>query len=114
MELAKIFIEAEEGQHAFRTPPMLFYLWGHSYEFDRNDGGNSWERIEEFCKLMGGRSDIWYATNIEIIDYLQAVTGLLYTASADSVYNPSAQSVWLIIDGNRIVEVKGGQQTKLS
>lgn len=35
---------------------MLFYVWGHSYEFDVN---NNWERIEEFCKMLGGRDDIF-------------------------------------------------------
>ena len=29
--------------------------------------------MEEFCSYMGGRKDIWYATNIEIIDYMEAV-----------------------------------------
>lgn len=28
--------------------------------------------IEGFCKFIGGRDDIWYATNIEIVDYMNA------------------------------------------
>ena len=30
-------------------PMPLFYLWGHSYEFDRND---NWDRIEQFCEQV--------------------------------------------------------------
>ena len=43
--------------------PKLFYIWGHSYEFDAY---NSWERFEEFCKKISGRSDVLYATNKEV------------------------------------------------
>ncbi|MNW69718.1 hypothetical protein D3C74_487900 [compost metagenome] len=45
--------------------------------------------------MMGGRKDIWYATNIEIADYLAAVRGLRFSASRSVVYNPSAVDVWV-------------------
>ena len=45
--------------------PKLFYVWGHSYEFDAY---NSWDRLEEFCKKVSGRSDILYATNREVYE----------------------------------------------
>lgn len=84
----------------------LMYVWGHSYEFVDD---NNWEVIEEFCKLMGGHEDIWYATNVEIIDYLEVLERLKYTANSMSVYNPSYESAWLMIDEERIVEVPGGK-----
>ena len=87
------------------------YVWGHSYEFDNND---NWEVIEEFCKFMGGREDIWYATNIEIIDYMEAAKRLQFSADGGAVFNPSARSVWLEIDRTRYVEVKGGCLTNLA
>ena len=62
---------------------------------------------------MGGREDIWYATNIEIIDYMQVVKRLIYSANGETVYNPSAQSAWLIVDDSRVVEVPGGAYVKL-
>ena len=46
---------------------QLFYIWGHSYEFDVN---NNWERIEEFCKMLGGRDDIFYGTNAQCLGYI--------------------------------------------
>lgn len=61
METAEKFLEAEPEQD------MLFYVWGHSYEFE---AWKSWDVIEQFCKMMGGRSDITYATNIEVKDYI--------------------------------------------
>ena len=59
-ELAEKFIKAEPKE----DEPMLFYVWGHSYEFDVN---NNWDRIEKFCKMMAGRDDIFYGTNRECL-----------------------------------------------
>lgn len=58
-ELAKEFIEMKPDK------PQIFYIWGHSYEFDREDG--QWERMEEFCKLISGHDDIFYGNNTEIL-----------------------------------------------
>jgi len=44
--------------------PQLFYVWGHSYEFDID---NSWDKFEEFLKMVAHRSDIRYATNAEAL-----------------------------------------------
>ena len=87
------------------------YVWGHSYEFDDKD---NWDVIEKFCEYMGGREDIWYATNIEIIDYMEAAKNLKFSADNESVYNPGVQSVWLQVDDKKIVEVKGGQFVNLN
>lgn len=101
MEKAEFFAGFQKNQYL-----KLMYVWGHSYEFDNND---NWNVIEEFCDYMGGREDIWYATNIEIIDYMEAARNLRFSADCTRVYNPSAAGVWLQIDGERYVEVKGGQ-----
>lgn len=45
--------------------PQVFYIWGHAYEFDIYP--ERWEKFEEFCKMMSGRPDIFYGTNIEIL-----------------------------------------------
>ena len=44
--------------------PQIFYVWGHSYEFDMFD---SWELMEKFCQKISGRDDIFYGTNREIL-----------------------------------------------
>lgn len=57
MDLADKFIALQPVE------PALFYVWGHSYEFDIADG---WVMFEDFCRKISNKSDIWYATNIEI------------------------------------------------
>ena len=42
----------------------VFYIWGHSYEFDIN---NTWGEFEDFCKYVSGHDDIFYGTNKEIL-----------------------------------------------
>ena len=88
---------------------MLFYVWGHSYEFE--DKGN-WDLIEDFCAKMANNERIWYATNIEIVDYVNAMKSLKFSQSLDMVYNPSATNVWLLVDGET-VKVGAGETVRL-
>ncbi|MEI6131474.1 MAG: polysaccharide deacetylase family protein [Bacillota bacterium] len=86
----------------------LLYIWGHSYEFDRQD---NWELIEGICEKLSGNENVWYATNIEIFDYVTAMRNLKFSVNRDIVYNPSAQAVWISVD-NESVEIKGGANVK--
>lgn len=56
--LGRKFLELEPDK------PQLFYIWGHGYEFDIH---NTWDRMEEFCKMISGREDIFYGTNKEVL-----------------------------------------------
>ena len=75
----------------FREPSKWFYVWGHTYEFE--DSGN-WDLMENLLAKMGGHEEIWYATNIEIYDYVRAWKRLEFSADTRRVYNPSALPVW--------------------
>ncbi len=82
--------------------PALMYVWGHAYELDQNLENNSWELMEEFCKRAGGDPDIWYATNIEIYEYVTAMRGLRFSADRTKVLNPSATDVIIDVDGEPV------------
>ena len=73
----------------------LFYLWGHSYEFERN---NNWNVIEEFCESICSKEDVWYATNIEIYDYIQAMNQLIITENGE-IINPTDTKLFVSVDG---------------
>ena len=70
----------------------LFYIWGHSYEFDRE---NTWGEMEELCKQLSGYQDVWYATNIQIKDYICAVRSLVYSVDQTMIYNPTAVTIYM-------------------
>ena len=57
-KLAELFINLKVDK------PQIFYIWGHSYEFDID---NTWNRFEEFCRLVSNKDDIFYGTNREIL-----------------------------------------------
>lgn len=62
-EYGKLFELGNEFIALKPDSPKLFYIWGHSYSFDVTD---SWDRFEEFCKLISGKDDIFYGTNREV------------------------------------------------
>ncbi len=102
MDLAKKFVEEKSR---YISDNWLFYLWGHSYEFDNND---NWEVIENFAEYIGGRDDIWYATNVEIYDYVKAYENLQISIDKNIIHNPSVIDVWFY-HINKTYCVKGGQ-----
>lgn len=87
MELADKFFVFDKPR-----APQLFYVWGHSYEFDDE---NNWDVIEKFAEKMSGHEDkIWYATNGEIYDYTEAYNRLVWSVELDRVYNPTFTELW--------------------
>lgn len=96
LPLAEKFAAGAPENDFKNREPWLMYIWGHSYEFDDD---NNWQKIEDVCDLLGGRQDIWYATNIEIRDYAEAYWRLRFSLDGERVYNPSAIPVWLEIRG---------------
>ncbi|RAR41589.1 polysaccharide deacetylase family protein [Paenibacillus sp. MDMC362] len=87
----------------------ILYVWGHSYEFE-ND--HNWNLVDRFGEIIGGRDDIWYATNAEIYAYCNALNKLRFSADCRMIHNPSAKTVWISVDGESL-ELQGGQITRL-
>lgn len=97
-------------QPAKNRDPWLFYLWGHTFEFE---GNNNWDVIERFCEEVGNKDDIWYANNLAVYDYIAAYKSLRYSLRGDIVYNPSAQTVW-VDRNNTVLRIEPGQTLKLN
>ena len=89
----------------FRLNMALLYIWGHSYEFNSEE---KWERMENFCREASGHPNVWYATNIEVFDYVRAQRMIDYSIDKNMAYNPSAISVWIDVAG-KAVELKPGE-----
>jgi len=90
MELAHKLVE-----RTVKNEPQLFYLWGHSYEFEAD---NNWQVIEEFAEYMGNREDFWYASNIEVYDYVKGYEQLQFSANCKMVHNPTAELLYFVND----------------
>lgn len=110
MKLADEFL-SDEFSFSLYSPAKLFYVWGHSYEFDQNE---NWGHMEAFISKVSGKENVWYATNGEIYEYVKAYQRLLFSVDSSKVYNPTCTSVWLGgIFTNDSVEVKPGCVTEL-
>ena len=94
-ELIEKFVNLQTPTYHAYNSPKLFYLWGHAYEFDNS---NNWDRIEKICEELSGKDDIWYATNIEIYDYIAAYNSLVTSADGRRIYNPTLKKIWFYAD----------------
>ena len=65
----KLFDMLDEFLNSNLDRPQLFYIWGHSYELDFNNDDEfiTWEKFEEFCKMISGKKDIFYGTNTQVL-----------------------------------------------
>lgn len=88
----------------------IFYLWGHAYEFEAND---NWQLIRDFAARMGGRDEIWYATNIEVYDYVAAWRQLIVSADGKRAYNPTVTPLFAETEGGRVREIGPGETEAL-
>lgn len=96
---AKAFVNAS----SYAKLP-IFYVWGHSHDFESR--GN-WNVLTETLDILKEDENIWYATNVEICEYLTAIQRLRISHGEKSVYNPSCISVYATIDGKE-TEFKPG------
>lgn len=106
--LADKFINGSPLSAPKHREPWLFYVWGHSFEFDDND---NWHLIEDFCNRISKQKDIWFATNGEVYDYVSAYNSLRYSADGEMVENPSYMGVYLEIRG-KIYEIPAGKTVR--
>jgi hypothetical protein len=105
MELAKQFVEMRVHNH-----PKLFCLWGHTFEFGQ---ANNWSIVEEFASLVANREDIWYATNIEIFQYMRDFSRLEYSADCAIIHNPTARTIYFSLGFSDIRSIAPGETLKI-
>jgi peptidoglycan/xylan/chitin deacetylase (PgdA/CDA1 family) len=94
----------------FDAPPEsapLFFIWGHSWEIGKTNDAVGWKRMDDLCASLSGHDDTWYASCIEVSDYLKAANALSNLPSG-LVTNPShSVSVWRYSGSNLIVIAPG-------
>ena len=85
----------------------VFYIWGHAHELRNED---DWAMMEKIAEKVGGNDKIWYATNIEIYNYLMAQSLLQISADETVFYNPSGMDVWVEKNKTDIIMIPAGQR----
>lgn len=101
MDQARAFLEDDSDA------PRWLRIWGHSYEFDgfmTADPSKDWRYMEQVCRTVGDRNDIWPVTMIDAVDYLAVARALRVDAATGVLSNPSPSPVW-IAGGGEVVEI---------
>lgn len=93
-------------EYDYREGLSVLCMWGHSHNFQRE--GN-WEVLEQFCRLMGKREEIWYCTMGEFVRYVRGLGALQTSLRGDLVYNPTDQRLWFEREG-RLVRIEPGER----
>ena len=88
----------------------LLYIWGHGHELRTEE---DFAAMEKLVKTVSGDSRIWYATNIEIVDYLAAAGQLIVSADERILHNPTATDVWVERDKTERIRVPAGETVRL-
>lgn len=103
---AEKFIQREitSGVFDWNTNPALMYIWGHGYEMRTPE---DYKKAENLIKLLSGRDEIWYCTNIEFFEYKQAFDMLVYGVERAFVENISCMPVWIYVNGKTIAVPAG-------
>lgn len=101
-ELVETFFTPDDELHPWRIRPLLFFVWGHSYEFQDN-----WNRLEALCEKLGGKENVWYATNMEIVDYTMAFRSLRRSVNGKYIFNPTNIDVYVRVNHEDRILRKG-------
>ena len=102
MPLAERFLRDLDSQW---TKP-LFYIWGHSHEIRCEE---DWTQTEKLLKQLADNQKIWYATNMEIYNYMTAQRMLKISVDETVFYNPTATDVWVERNKKDIIKIPAGQ-----
>lgn len=104
LDLARDFLSRNMQSIGLNTNDgLLFYVWGHSYEFDRK---NNWEHMERFAQMVAGQTDVWYATNMQIYRYITAYRSLEFSMEHTLVHNPTTLDVYFAIRENPFMPLR--------
>lgn len=94
MDLAEKFVKDTVADDSY-----LFYVWGHTFEFDEQD---NWHIVDDLFEKVADKEDVWYATNGEICNYHKKYQQLIFSQDGKRIYNPTDTTIWLEIDNTEM------------
>jgi len=97
--------------HFLKTDSLaLLDVWGHSWE---NDGaGDRWTEMENFFKKVSGNPEIYYTTQIGLVDYINAFKNLKFSVDRCIVANLSSMNIFMKVNG-KVFNIEAGSTKRL-
>jgi peptidoglycan/xylan/chitin deacetylase (PgdA/CDA1 family) len=88
----------------------LLDVWGHSWE--NNGDGNRWVEMEKFFKLISRNNDIFYTTQIYLVDYINAYKNLKFSVDKTMIENHCAIDVYIKLE-SKSYKIPAGSTIKI-
>lgn len=85
----------------------LFYLWGHTYEFENK---NAWNILSLLQTQIAHQESIAYMTNREVVEYISSRRKV--HISSDEIWNDSDENIYISFKNQKIV-VKPRQKIEI-
>ena len=99
------------------TSQKLFFLFGHSFEleedYETTGVKKSFDDMRTFAETIGGKDDIWYATNAEVFEYLLAQREI-GDFSAQGYYMNKSQYPLTYINSGSVITINPGDTIKVN
>lgn len=89
----------------------LYYVWGHSWEYE--GPGDKWAEVENFFKAISKNPDIYYTTQIGLVDYINAFKNLKFSVDKTMATNLSSLDVFVKING-KVFTIEAGSTKQLN
>jgi len=86
-------------------------IWGHSWEMGTDQ--NKWDETEKFFNLLANNEAIYYTSQIDLVDYINAFRNLKFSVNKNSVTNTSAINVYIKIN-SKVFNVLAGTTMNLN
>jgi peptidoglycan/xylan/chitin deacetylase (PgdA/CDA1 family) len=87
----------------------LFDIWGHSWEMGNNP--DKWDETEKFFNLLANNPDIYYTTQIGLVDYISAFRNLKFSVEKNRVVNQSSWTIFFKKNGKSYSVLPGETAT---
>ncbi|MEO0038805.1 MAG: hypothetical protein RIQ59_2016 [Bacteroidota bacterium] len=76
-------------------------IWGHSWEMGTDE--IKWNETEKFFKMLACNSSIYYAKQIDLVDYINAYKNLKFSALKNKVTNLSSLPIYIKVADKKYV-----------
>ena len=86
-------------------------IWGHSWELGTDQ--NKWNETEKFFKLLADNQAIFYTSQIDLVDYINAFRNLKFAVDKNFVTNTSSINVFIKIN-TKVFNVLAGTSMQLT
>lgn len=90
----------------------IMFVMAHTYEFSNKSLPYDWNTVRSFFDVIAGKSDIWYATNGEVIGYLLAVNNFISYNNDKDIFKNNTDKTIFFKRKSKLIELHEGESIR--